>query len=379
MAGEVKARGGIKFSDGTTLDAAGGKLTLKDSAGETVSGPSAGGTGTQNRLAKWAETGGAGTLTDSAITESGGNLGVGIANPAQKLHVVASFSGTNPLTPDRIGAFVNDGTPTLNSVLAVIAGSNGVAGIDLGDTQNQNQSYVRYNNGTLGEKLRFGINNVDVLTLQSNGNVGIGTPTPIRTLQIGPSNDAAFSFSPSTGSPNAGFIRFGDNTGWKLHIGRNRESSSAPLNNATLGTLMTIQDNGNIGISTLNPRLKLDVAGDAVIDGRVGLGTPTPQAKLDVRGSIKLGNNGELFGAGGEENLRIVRGVVGFNGNIIVGSGFTVELSNETSGKHTITFNTPFAGAPAVTATVDLLCEHRLCHDGRCYCQSSHHPDIQEK
>jgi hypothetical protein len=88
-------------------------------------------------------------------------------------------------------------------------------------------------------------------------------------------------------------------------------------------------------------------------DGAVGIGALTPTAKLDVRGDIRLGPSGQYRAAAGEENLRIIRGVINSDGGIIVGSGFTV--SHLEPGHYTITFNTPFAGLPSVTATV-----HRL-------------------
>ena len=84
-------------------------------------------------------------------------------------------------------------------------------------------------------------------------------------------------------------------------------------------------------------------------DGNVGIGTNGPQAKLDVRGDVKLGSSGQLFAPGGEENVRILRGVVDQDGNIIAGSGFHV--SHPDTGGYIITFYTPFAGSPAVTAT----------------------------
>ncbi|PYS65625.1 MAG: hypothetical protein DMF76_02165, partial [Acidobacteria bacterium] len=95
------------------------------------------------------------------------------------------------------------------------------------------------------------------------GGLGIGTTTPLRTLQIGGSIDSLFTLDPSNGSPNAGFIRFGDNTGWKLHFGRNREGSAGALNPGTTGVLMTIQDNGNVGMGTTLPDKRLSVNGDA--------------------------------------------------------------------------------------------------------------------
>src|SRR5207248_2157001 len=57
--GWIKAGQGIMFSDGTTVDT---KKKLKAKADAT-------GTGTQNQIAKWTETGGAGTLGDSAMSE----------------------------------------------------------------------------------------------------------------------------------------------------------------------------------------------------------------------------------------------------------------------------------------------------------------------
>jgi endosialidase-like protein len=113
--------------------------------------------------------------------------------------------------------------------------------------------------GALCEFDATGICEVDSPIFDSGGNIGIGTTNPFRLLTIGPSFDAAFTIEPSDVSPNAGYIRFGDQTGWKLHIGRSREFSGGPLNTGTTGVLMTIQDNGNIGIGTSFPASKLQV------------------------------------------------------------------------------------------------------------------------
>lgn len=71
VVGTLRVSEGFNFPDGTTLRADNGKLLLTNSIGKTE--PSnVSGTGTLNRLAKWNETGGAGTLTDAAISEAGG-------------------------------------------------------------------------------------------------------------------------------------------------------------------------------------------------------------------------------------------------------------------------------------------------------------------
>ena len=48
------------------------------------------GTGTQDRIAKWIDN--SGTLGDSAITETGGNVGIGTTAPGSKLVVSSNSS-----------------------------------------------------------------------------------------------------------------------------------------------------------------------------------------------------------------------------------------------------------------------------------------------
>lgn len=84
-------------------------------------------------------------------------------------------------------------------------------------------------------------NNSEAMRVEPNGNVGIGTTAIYHTLQVGGGYDGNLGFDGSDGSPNAGYLRFGDNTGWKFHITRQREKGGgAPLNTGTTGVLMTI-------------------------------------------------------------------------------------------------------------------------------------------
>lgn len=106
VAGTLRAKGGIVFDDGTALTSA-GKAARADSKGGVK--PYATGTGTQNRLAKWAETGGASTLTDSAVTEAAGRVGIGTTSPAQALHVVGKALFQNAGTASVFIADRSDG------------------------------------------------------------------------------------------------------------------------------------------------------------------------------------------------------------------------------------------------------------------------------
>jgi hypothetical protein len=85
---------------------------------------------------------------------------------------------------------------------------------------------------------------------------------------------------------------------------------------------------------------------------------------VKVSGNVTLGTNGQLFATGGEENLRIVRGAVDPAGNILRGSGFTVQQG--LPGDYTINFNTPFSAVPVVTISADVGFAHVTCTAGSC-------------
>lgn len=98
--GTIQSQGGYGFMNGTklTVDDNGGlRVTRKDG---TTSAPNVAGTGTQNRLAKWLETGGAGTLGDSLVFENGGFMGINTSSPGNLNGV--QFA-TVPLHLNRIG------------------------------------------------------------------------------------------------------------------------------------------------------------------------------------------------------------------------------------------------------------------------------------
>lgn len=135
---------------------------------------------------------------------------------------------------------------------------------------------------------------VPSIFISTSGYIGIGTASPRATLSI-LGND--FRLEGSDASPNMGYLRFGDNTGWKFHIGRSREASGVGFNTGTLGSLVTFNDNGNVGIGTTSPgTYRLDINGGlrargladtglalvTTTDPFVGIGTDTPNGFLEI-------------------------------------------------------------------------------------------------
>jgi hypothetical protein len=98
---------------------------------------------------------------------------------------------------------------------------------------------------------------------------------------------------------------------------------------------------------TTLPRTRLTTSPFAfhvsTVDGASG---GTISGNVEVSGNIKSGGK---FVQVGEENLRMIRGVIASNGTIMEGTGF--QATRTTVGVYTITFDTPFSDTPAGTAT----------------------------
>ncbi|HEX9906636.1 MAG TPA: tail fiber domain-containing protein [Propylenella sp.] len=202
--------------------------------------------GTAGRIAKFTS---ATNLGNSVLFQNGADIGLGTTAPLGKLDIRAQ----NALNITGVQPFLTFRDINAGNARHVIKSVNG--GLNL-----------------LAENRLNGTNPNAFVRIDRNGRVGLGTVNPQRALQIGPSIDAMFTIEPSDVSPNAGFIRFGDGTGWQLHFGRSRQFSRGPLNTGTTGVIMTIKDNSPSGFSGT-----VIFKGGVQVDSLFGSGaSPTP-------------------------------------------------------------------------------------------------------
>ena len=274
------------------------------------------------------------TITDDndMYSEVSGNVGIGIMRPTSKL-TVAGFIEIEPdielANPDSVGVIFTDGTIQYT---AAVRGGDGHS-LDAADGRPRDAVFVD-NDGRVGIGTKIPSATVEIFKDHNSGtaltitnpNTGDGASTSL-ILNTGGEHAAIHSRSANfPGAPDY------------LDIVNNHGAGSVIsfINNGSES--MRITDVGNVGIAKEDPQAKLHIGGLAGIDGimfpdetfqatatknyaldavdgtpenvvyvdeagNVGIGTIEPTAKLDVAGTIRSGSTITIDGSG--ENNRI--------------------------------------------------------------------------
>ena len=198
-----------------------------DNATHAAYADSAGNSGGGTGEAHWA------AAADHIHNTNSGNVGIGTATPAYSLDVHGAIAQRSAITGE------------LTNHSGWVGSAGGFHDI--------------YYDGSLQVHLSGGAANGP--SFINSGEVGIGTSTPDGLLSIhggyrttGLPGREGIHFASHGASPDMGQLWWGDNTGWKFHMGtRGANGDFIPR--------FTFLDNGRLGIGTTTPGANVDMEG----------------------------------------------------------------------------------------------------------------------
>src|SRR3990167_10714203 len=212
---------------------------------------------------QWAASG------NNIYNTNSGNVGIGTTGPGDLLHIYKSSGSGGGIKLTNTATAAESTADILFSV-----GAHGDRAVIKGiEEQNYNSlgalSFWTVNpTSGMAERVR----------IDSNGNVGIGDITPDGLLDI----EGSFDYNnglkvQSSGTGGSGIMLKNTSMGGKefyiFSTGSANGEGAGKLAflDAAVGTRMLIDGNGNVGIGTTSPSVKLDVNGSARISGNLDM------------------------------------------------------------------------------------------------------------
>jgi hypothetical protein len=167
-------------------------------------------------------------------------------------------------------------------------------GMTIADDNNAKLQIGRYSAGVANSYIKMGANSnslrftnpadsADLMTINSTGNVGIGTSSPAHNVEIvatasGSINDSLQIRNNATATGTGSRIRFINST-----------DANSDANGASLGTVRSGDDNAMFFETENAERMRINHLGN------VGIGTTAPDAKLSVNGVASFGDGTALL------------------------------------------------------------------------------------
>ena len=160
--------------------------------------------------------------------DSSGNVGIGITNPDQKLHVRKGDAGGVDSQSSSVITLENSD----NATLQFLCPNNKSAQLRFGDVQDNGVGYIDYDHNQ--NRMSFATNGPEKMRIDSSGNVGIGTTSPVRRLHLNGSDSDTVQLhitNSTTGTTSNDGISFALGSDESLIINQ-RESNHISLKTA---------------------------------------------------------------------------------------------------------------------------------------------------
>jgi len=142
------------------------------------------------------------------LINSNGDVGLGTISPQTRLHVAEGSLPGGLFNANTIGGFMRSSG---NAYLSILTNSSFESGLLFGDQLVAEQGAIIYNNGGTSEGFQFRVNgNQTKLTLDSQGDLGIGKLSPLRPIHVKSRN----------GGDEYGILleRSGSSTTWEMSV-----------------------------------------------------------------------------------------------------------------------------------------------------------------
>lgn len=232
--------------------------------------------------------------------QDGGGVTIGTTSVDGKLHVVRNASGAGAVSAvsDADDLVVEDNQNTGISILS----PNGLTGsLVFGDTDDNDVASVAYIHTS--SAMVFTVAAAERMRIDSTGNIGIGTTTPLGKVHIYTSNvgsnpaanaddlalenasDAGMTIL--SGSSSDGRISFGDSgTSAQFSFIYDHDEDDMSFYNNSVGSIMTLVDGGNVGIGTTTPKGLVHIFGGSAAAG--ALSSSANELVLENSGDVGM-------------------------------------------------------------------------------------------